>query len=230
MNKKAKIILFSVVAIAVVFVAVILFPKLATSAKLTSMNPSERIEAAQANYPTFQKNPEKTSECLISVKAMDKETLLALVPQDCEILYVAHDFTHDGLTVSGGFTECAGKTFEQIYSEYFNEIYDMTKSAADSIDNELAQYANDFENGTMAQEDYEMVRNDLIKRKAHHLAQLESMDNGIFNITGIRLKAKNADLYEISTSDNVYAVELLKSYSKVTPITAEQIEREEKGE
>ena len=198
----------------------------ASAAEYMAQTASERITSASSAYAYFTANPNQTTEVLVSLDSLESANLASLLPSDCEIVSLFHEFTYGGTSVYGGYRNCAQKTLPQIQRTYFDEIYglveativDLEKRISDYNEQLLLDYGGAASIDSVANQDVEMF--ELKEKLDFYKAQKQSMDSNSFILTGIRIIAENNSLVEMLSSSEIIAIEILNfdNNDLITPI------------
>ena len=224
---KTKKIAIAVMASILIFAGIGVFVALhlktpVSAAEYVKYTAEQRLENAAARYGELKKNPSKKTEVLISFKNVTLDELTDILPENAEIVRVFHYYTYNGKTVTGAYAACEGKNLAEIQSSYYCEIHGMIESNIAALEEEkqavYEQYMLDF---SIAPEDFnpedmlpeweydgETVE-EIEERIAYNRKHLEDMENGKFDLRGIRIKAVNSDIEKLIESDKVFMVEIL---------------------
>lgn len=250
MKKTTKTIIIAVALVltgAIIAAAIAIRGKNASAEEYMSLEDSEREEHARARYNEFSEHPDREFEILISFKDASTADIRALLAGEDEIISAFHCFVMPDDVFAGGYTECGGKTIDEVIDDYFASIYNLvTGQLADHdanvqliIDSYAVGTEGDGEQGTEPDYDIdthgkdvdmsplpdeelpeESGEDDLAAALAEDLAyeeklfqqltlQKQSMDNGEFTITGIRLVMTGSEITELLNSSKVGLVEIL---------------------
>jgi hypothetical protein len=162
--------------------------------------------------------------------------LATFLPESSEIISEFHFCASTVKTEYGGYVDCQDKSVAQIQSDYYAEIYEMIVASIEAQSNLLsgveARIQEEAELGGLdpsAEPDpdapsildsYKMERESIVADLEHMRQQKESMDAGLFAVSGVRLRAKNAEIAAIAGLPQVLAVENLHydNNSVITPI------------
>lgn len=225
------------IIIIIISIAFIFRNSRASTLEYMKNSPEQRILMANERIENIRNTPDKKSEAMISLM---KETLYndvaALLPENCEIISEFHSYTSSVKTVYGGYYDCANKSIEDIQTDYYDQIYGLVvngigeqEKMLDEIESRLVAVGIDPETEAVPENtphDYDELLKEYKVAKEHliHLQeQKQDMEAGRFYITGIRVKAKNSDLYALAKSGKVLAVEILNFDNNdiITPVITE---------
>lgn len=187
-RKAPFFILVSVVVIVAVVLAGTLRPMTASAAEYMQLSKESRMEYAQDRYTEFAANPDKEYEILISFNEVPYKEIAALLSGQSNIIAAFHCFEANGECVMGGYTECEGKTAEQVIADYYANIYNLVAGQIESYDDYVRELKKSFG------EDPEFSAD-------MHTNQVEEEDAN--NLEGANGKVVDTSPIEISTLEDV---------------------------
>lgn len=211
---KKSVWVVTVCALLVVSVAVVFFTQKAVSddKPFYLMSDANRREAAMQRYSTFSSDPTAETEVLISFDDVTSSDVLAILPSNVEVIACFHYYDSGSGVVGGGYFGCEGKTVEQVLSDYYQSIYDMTYNAVVRASSRVAALDRKISNLQSVGADVSgLVEqfNSEIQQIQIDQAQLEEMEQGNFMISGIRIKAANSALNSLTGLSSVYSIEII---------------------
>lgn len=143
LKKKAPLFIFVSVVVIVAAVLAGTFRPI-TASEYMQLSKESRVEYAQERYSQFAENPDKKYEILISFKEVPYAEIATLLSGQSNIISAFHCFEAGGECAVGGYTECEGKTAEQVIKDYYASIYNLVVGQIESYDDYVAALKESF--------------------------------------------------------------------------------------
>ena len=201
MNKK-KVFTLCLSVILICVLAFFAYPSKASANEYLNLSKEERISVARAEYSKYSEKPDQKTEVLVTFKHITAGEIIDIIDDNVEIISAFHSFTALGQTAVGGYTDCEGKTVEEVMIDYYDSIYGMLGAAISNYeDNQVSAGKNTPEVNPWVEK--------MSGEYKRFVLQKEAMEAGGFTITGIRMVAENRVISNLITSEKVYLVEKL---------------------
>ncbi len=172
----------------------------------------QRVEMARADYGMFKRNPDDVKEVIISFNEITSDEMLTMIPSTTDVISLYHYFEYGDKIASGCHINWDLKPLEVTLAEYMETIYSMAESGLETNKRRLAKYEEQIDLLKAIDEntkEYEskciQIRQNIDRDEAH----LTAIDNGVFMMSGIRIKATHSVLDKLASDSRVFTIELV---------------------